>query len=95
MSAPSRPIDLDSLDMHAIRAGALRDQPVTVLGLARSGLALARFLADAGAQVTVYDGRGAEELTPADRAWRASSFRRQRRSNDSWIPKSLATWRAE
>jgi UDP-N-acetylmuramoylalanine--D-glutamate ligase len=63
MSAPSRPIDLDSLDMDAIRAGALRDRPVTVLGLARSGLALARFLADAGARVTVYDGRDAAELT--------------------------------
>jgi UDP-N-acetylmuramoylalanine--D-glutamate ligase len=63
MTAPVRPIDLDSLDMDAIRAGALRDRPVTVLGLARSGLALARFLADAGARVTIYDGREASDLT--------------------------------
>ena len=36
-------------DLDDVRAGALRDRPVTVLGLARSGIALARFLADAGA----------------------------------------------
>ena len=65
MMAPARPIDLDSLDMEAIRAGALRDRPVTVLGLARSGIALARFLADSGAAVTIYDGRPAGELTAA------------------------------
>jgi UDP-N-acetylmuramoylalanine--D-glutamate ligase len=38
---------------------------VTVLGLARSGIALARFFADAGCRVTVYDGRSAAELAPA------------------------------
>jgi UDP-N-acetylmuramoylalanine--D-glutamate ligase len=38
---------------------------VTVLGLARSGIALTRFFADAGARVTVYDGRPAGELTRA------------------------------
>ena len=59
------PIDLNVLDMPAIRAGALRDRPVTVLGLARSGVALARFLGDAGAQVTIYDGRPASELAEA------------------------------
>jgi UDP-N-acetylmuramoylalanine--D-glutamate ligase len=59
------PIDLDRLSLDAIRAGALRDRPVTVLGLARSGLALARFLADAGARVTIYDGRAAGELAEA------------------------------
>ncbi len=59
------PIDLDVLDLRAIRAGALRDRPVTVLGLARSGVALARFLADAGAQVTIHDGRPASELAEA------------------------------
>ena len=36
-----------------------------MLGLARSGVALARFLADAGARVTVYDGRPAGELGAA------------------------------
>jgi UDP-N-acetylmuramoylalanine--D-glutamate ligase len=36
-----------------------------VLGLARSGVAAARFLADAGATVTVYDRRSAEALAEA------------------------------
>jgi UDP-N-acetylmuramoylalanine--D-glutamate ligase len=62
MAAPTQLIDLDVLDMDAIRSGTLRDRPVTVLGLARSGVALARFLADAGARVTVYDGRDSSEL---------------------------------
>jgi UDP-N-acetylmuramoylalanine--D-glutamate ligase len=65
MTAPVRPINLDSLTMDGVLAGALRDQPVTVLGFARSGVALTRFLADAGARVTVYDGREAGELTQA------------------------------
>ncbi len=52
-----------------MRAGVLADRPVTVLGLARSGIALARFLADAGARVTVYDGRTAEELAGAIEAF--------------------------
>ena len=47
-----RPIDLDALTMDDVLRGTLRDRPVTVLGLARSGLALARFLADAGARRT-------------------------------------------
>lgn len=59
------PIDLDALTMDAVRAGALDDRPVTVLGLARSGLALSRFFVDAGARVTVYDGRPAERLAAA------------------------------
>jgi UDP-N-acetylmuramoylalanine--D-glutamate ligase len=58
-------IDPDTLTMAAIVAGQLRDRPVTVLGFARSGIALARFLADAGARVTVYDGRSAAELAGA------------------------------
>jgi UDP-N-acetylmuramoylalanine--D-glutamate ligase len=58
-------IDPDSLSMEAIRSGALADEPVTVLGFARSGIALACFLADAGARVTVYDGRGEAELAGA------------------------------
>jgi UDP-N-acetylmuramoylalanine--D-glutamate ligase len=65
MTASAGPIDIDALDLAAIRSGALRDRPVTVLGLARSGQALARFLADAGARVTVYDGREPEELAGA------------------------------
>jgi UDP-N-acetylmuramoylalanine--D-glutamate ligase len=61
MTAPT--IDPDSLTMDAIRGGLLADAPVTVLGFARSGIALARFLTDAGARVTVYDGRSAADLT--------------------------------
>jgi len=59
------PLDLEALDMAAIRAGTLRERPVTVLGLARSGIALTRFLADAGAHVTVYDARPVDELADA------------------------------
>jgi UDP-N-acetylmuramoylalanine--D-glutamate ligase len=55
-------IDLDALTLDGVRTGALDGRPVTVLGLARSGVALARFFADAGATVTVYDGRPAAEL---------------------------------
>ncbi len=61
-------IDPDALTMAAIRDGALRDRPVTVLGFARSGIALARFLADAGARVTIYDGRPAVALQDATAA---------------------------
>ncbi len=60
MTAPT--IDPDSLTMDAIRGGLLADAPVTVLGFARSGIALARFLTDGGARVTVYDGRSAADL---------------------------------
>jgi len=65
MTTDRGPIDLDRLTLHDVRSGALRDQPITVLGFARSGIALARFLVDAGAQVTVYDGRPAGELADA------------------------------
>jgi len=63
MSVPT--IDLDALTLDDVRAGAFDGRPVTVLGLARSGVALARFLADAGALVTVYDGRPVTALGPA------------------------------
>jgi UDP-N-acetylmuramoylalanine--D-glutamate ligase len=59
------PIDIDGLTLEGVRRGALRDRPVAVLGFARSGIALARFLHDAGAAVTVYDIRPAEALGPA------------------------------
>ncbi|HEY5628494.1 MAG TPA: hypothetical protein VIR16_03205, partial [Candidatus Limnocylindrales bacterium] len=59
------PLDLDALRLDDVLAGALRGRPVTVLGFARSGLALTRFLADMGARVTVYDGRPARELGDA------------------------------
>jgi UDP-N-acetylmuramoylalanine--D-glutamate ligase len=60
-----RPLDLDRLTLEEVRGGILRDRPVTVLGFARSGIALARFLVDAGAGVTIYDGRPASELSDA------------------------------
>jgi UDP-N-acetylmuramoylalanine--D-glutamate ligase len=43
----------------------LRGRSVVVLGLARSGAAAARMLADAGAMVTIYDRRRAGELADA------------------------------
>jgi UDP-N-acetylmuramoylalanine--D-glutamate ligase len=61
----SKRLDLDGLTLDAVRAGALAGVPVTVLGLARTGVGLARFLVDAGAIVTVYDGKPAAAL--ADR----------------------------
>jgi UDP-N-acetylmuramoylalanine--D-glutamate ligase len=51
------PLDLDRLDLESFR-----DQPVAVLGLARSGVALARFLHDRGARVTAYDARSLADL---------------------------------
>ena len=59
------PLDPDALTMDAVRAGVLRDRPIAVLGFARSGIALARFLVDAGARVTVLDGRPETELRGA------------------------------
>jgi UDP-N-acetylmuramoylalanine--D-glutamate ligase len=60
-----RPIDIDALTLRDVLGGALDGRPVTVLGLARSGLALARFLHDQGARVTVYDGRDEAALAGA------------------------------
>ena len=57
--AAVEPIDLARLGLDSF-AG----QPVAVLGLARSGIALCRFLADQGADVTAYDNRTADELAP-------------------------------
>jgi UDP-N-acetylmuramoylalanine--D-glutamate ligase len=71
----TRPIDPDELTLDGIRSGVLRDRPVTVLGFARSGIALARFLADAGADVTVYDGRPAADLGRAIDALEGRSVR--------------------
>jgi UDP-N-acetylmuramoylalanine--D-glutamate ligase len=60
-----RVIELDGLTAEAVQSGSLAGRRITVLGLARSGLAMARFFDDAGARVTVYDGRSAEELSTA------------------------------
>jgi UDP-N-acetylmuramoylalanine--D-glutamate ligase len=63
--ATQRPIDLDTLTLGAVLDGGLRGRPITVLGFARSGIALARFFADMGADVTIYDGRPESELSSA------------------------------
>ena len=59
MSMPptSRSLPTSRADLAGTRA--------LVLGLARTGIAATRFLADAGASVTVYDRRSADELTDA------------------------------
>ena len=60
------PLDLAGLDLA--QSGSSAGRPaISVLGFARSGIALARFLVDAGAGVTVYDGRPAATWT-SDRA---------------------------
>ena len=46
-------------------AADLRGVRAVVLGLARSGVAASRFLADAGAVVAAYDRRPASELSDA------------------------------
>jgi UDP-N-acetylmuramoylalanine--D-glutamate ligase len=58
-------VDPDALSLDTVRSGLLAGRPVVVLGFARSGIALARFLVDAGAHVTVYDIRPADELAGA------------------------------
>jgi UDP-N-acetylmuramoylalanine--D-glutamate ligase len=71
MATPPAPaIDLDGLSLEAFRG-----RPVAVLGLARSGLALARFLVDQAAEVTVYDARPADELADAIAALGGRSMR--------------------
>ena len=62
--------------MAAVRDGVLQGRPVTVLGFARSGIALARFLVDAGARVTIYDGRPEAELGAAIAALEGRPVRR-------------------
>jgi UDP-N-acetylmuramoylalanine--D-glutamate ligase len=62
---PTATIEPDELRLDDIRTGVLAGRPVAVLGFARSGIALARFLVDAGAAVTVYDGRPSGELGDA------------------------------
>ncbi len=50
---------------HLSSASDLAGRNAVVLGLARSGLAAARFLAGAGARVTAYDRRSPDALTDA------------------------------
>lgn len=58
--AVSAPIDLAALTLDSFAR-----RPVAVLGFARSGIALAKFLADRGARVTVYDMRPEGALASA------------------------------
>ncbi|HKZ92278.1 MAG TPA: hypothetical protein VJZ50_09070, partial [Candidatus Limnocylindrales bacterium] len=53
------------IDLAALTLESFAGRPVAVLGLARSGLALTRFLSDQGADVTVYDALPAESLREA------------------------------
>ena len=71
----TRPVDPADLVPGTVASGLLRGRAVTVLGFARSGIALARFLADAGSKVTVYDGRPASELASAIAALQGRSVR--------------------
>ena len=59
----------------AADARLVRGRPVAVLGLARSGVALARFFAARGAQVTVYDGRSRRSVDTRARADRGTGAR--------------------
>jgi UDP-N-acetylmuramoylalanine-D-glutamate ligase len=56
--------DVTPLDLATLSLRSFADRPVAVLGAARSGLALARFLAGVGARVTLYDARPLDELAP-------------------------------
>ncbi|HEU4673114.1 MAG TPA: UDP-N-acetylmuramoyl-L-alanine--D-glutamate ligase [Candidatus Limnocylindrales bacterium] len=71
----TEPIDIDRLTLDDLRAGALHGRPVAVLGFARSGIGLARFFADAGADVAVYDTRPADDLDASIRALEGRSVR--------------------
>ena len=73
--ATTTPIDPDSLSPSALTRNVFRGRPVSVLGFARSGIALARFLVDADAEVTVYDARPGAELATAVEALEGRSVR--------------------
>lgn len=56
---------VEPIDLATLSAGSFAGRPVAVLGLARSGIALTRYLHDRGARVTVLDSRPATELADA------------------------------
>src|SRR5205809_672193 len=66
-TTPERLIDPDALTMGAIRDGVLRDRPVAILGLARSGIALvaARRSGDPGAPALISEADLFLRLCPA------------------------------
>jgi UDP-N-acetylmuramoylalanine--D-glutamate ligase len=65
VTTPAVTPSVPPIDLAGLSLGSFRDRPVAVLGLARSGVALARFLADQGARVTVYDARTEGDLAEA------------------------------
>jgi UDP-N-acetylmuramoylalanine--D-glutamate ligase len=67
MTTPTQPSVRTAADLRGRRA--------VVLGLARSGIAASRFLADAGADVVAYDRRTASELADAVAALGARPIR--------------------
>ena len=64
-TAASRAAEPGPIDLGGLSLDSFAGRPVAVLGLARSGIALARFLADRGALVTAYDVRGVAQLADA------------------------------
>ena len=76
-------IDLDALTIDDVRRGALDGRPVTVLGLARSGVALARFLHDAGAR-----GDGLRRPAPPANSRRRSGSSAPATWRSGWDPTS-------
>jgi UDP-N-acetylmuramoylalanine--D-glutamate ligase len=57
------PARVPALDLDTLGLDSFSGRPVAVLGFARSGIALARFLCDRGAEVSVYDARPPEALS--------------------------------
>jgi UDP-N-acetylmuramoylalanine--D-glutamate ligase len=53
---------MTAIDLEGIALDSFIGRRVAVLGLARTGVALCRFLVDRGAQVTAYDRRAASQL---------------------------------
>jgi UDP-N-acetylmuramoylalanine--D-glutamate ligase len=62
VSAGAVATGVEPINLATLTMASFASRPVAVLGLARSGVALARFLADLGAEVTVYDGSPADAL---------------------------------
>jgi UDP-N-acetylmuramoylalanine--D-glutamate ligase len=58
---------VEPIDLARLSLDSFAGHPVAVLGLARSGIALCRFLADRGAMVTGYDTRIASDLAGLER----------------------------
>ena len=58
-------LGVEPIDLATLSLASFAGRPVAVLGFARSGIALARFLHDRRALVTVYDARPADQLADA------------------------------